>query len=356
MLNGVSVTRIDPKNGLWFFQGRKRSLAAKMMWHLRDAWNLEVGGVLKSILAERRPDVVHTHNIDGMSAIVWDVARRAGIPVVHTARDCGLLCPRTTLYRTRGHICTKAPAPCQGYRAWHRMVAQRVNAFCSPSQFMIDLHMNEGFTAGSFHVVRNGIRMESVDSCPPDRVEQRPGRPLRLLYLGQVEPHKGILTILDAFKRLDRDANIELGLAGRGSLESTIVEAADADARILWHGFVNGDSKKSLLRTYDVLLQPSLWYETGAPTVSLMEAFLNGMTIIASNIAGLPEVIEHGVSGLLVPPGDEMALYSAMRSLCDGSVDVSALKRAARKSIDQYSIARTADGYLSIYESLLQSK
>src|ERR1700744_843835 len=85
--NGVEVIRFFPKNLYWHWTRGDRPGYQKALWHLRDAWNTDAGKKFNAIIEKRKPDVLHTHLIDGMSAILWRRARGHKIPVVHTAHD-----------------------------------------------------------------------------------------------------------------------------------------------------------------------------------------------------------------------------------------------------------------------------
>ena len=103
--NGVTVIRFFPRNVYWNFvrDGQKRH--RRLVWHLRDAWNRDAGRQFQAILNEAPPDIVHTHLIDGLSATIWQRARQAGVPIIHTAHDYHLLCPRAFLLTRDWQIC-----------------------------------------------------------------------------------------------------------------------------------------------------------------------------------------------------------------------------------------------------------
>src|SRR5205807_1521843 len=70
------------------------------------------GPALRRAIADARPDLVHTNNLPGISSAVWESARQAGVPIVHTLHDYHLLCPRTTLVRRDGAPCRPHPLLC----------------------------------------------------------------------------------------------------------------------------------------------------------------------------------------------------------------------------------------------------
>jgi glycosyltransferase involved in cell wall biosynthesis len=89
--------------------------------------------------------------------------------------------------------------------------------------------------------------------------------------------------------------------------------AASLDARnVLFLGFVRRDKNLELWEKAQALAVPSIWYENAS--IAVLEAMSQGLPVIASRIGGLPEQVEHQMSGLLVPPGDVDAWESAVRS------------------------------------------
>ena len=212
--------------------------------------------------------------------------------MVHTAHDYHLLCPRAFLLTRDWQICSRPGVFCRTYRAWHMGTTEDVDLFVSPSQFLLDRHQETRLPATGTAVIRNGIPLPAV--MPRARSAQR----LRLLLLCRLTVEKGVRVVLDAMARLPRELDVELVVAGRGPLELVVQQAAAANPRITFHGFVSGDAKHALLSDADYLLIPSLWYEN-AP-VAVIEAAAYGLGVIGSRIGGIPELIQEGRTGLSV--------------------------------------------------------
>lgn len=172
-------------------------------------------------------------------------------------------------------------------------------------------------------VLYNGVEIEkftippeasSVGAAPdPDAPARRP-RPT-LGAIGRLHRAKGLVYLLRALRRL-KDALPEaplLVLAGDGPERSGLADEAallglQDDVRFLGvHRDVPG-----LLRSLDVLVLPSLW--EGIPA-TVLEAMAAGVPTVATNVGGLPEVVEDGETGLLVPPADPVALAGAILRL-----------------------------------------
>ena len=167
--NGVEVIRFFPKNRYWHWTRGQQPRLQKALWHLRDAWNRDAGARFASILNEQKPDILHTHLLDGFSAILWQRAQAAAIPVIHTAHDYHLLCPRAVMLDKHQRLCVQPSLACRLYRTWHTHTARYVDVFCSPSQFLIEQHQKAGLSIPC-RVVRNGIplpvRVEKYEAPP----------------------------------------------------------------------------------------------------------------------------------------------------------------------------------------------
>ncbi|WP_292911331.1 glycosyltransferase family 4 protein, partial [Niveispirillum sp.] len=311
MREGVEVIRFFPPNLYWSFERSLKPGPRKWLWHAKDAWNRAAADRLGAILDRDRPDILHSHLIDGFSAAIWARARSEGVPVLHTAHDYHLLCPRAFMLTADWKLCTRPRAHCRLYRHWHIRTTRHVDLFASPSRFLLDMHRRAGLQAGAGTVVHNGIPL------PADATDIRRQRPpdarRRFLMLTRLTVEKGVETVLDAMGRLPRDLAVEVSIAGKGVLEDRVRAAAATDPRIRYLGFLDGPAKAAALARAGHLLLPSLWYEN-AP-VTIVEAAAYGLGLVGSDIGGIPEFVEPDGTGLLFPPGDAGALATIMTRL-----------------------------------------
>jgi glycosyltransferase involved in cell wall biosynthesis len=344
--NGVTVIRFFPRNVYWNFARGGQKRHRRLFWHLRDAWNRDAGRQFQAILSKGPPDVVHTHLIDGLSATIWRRARHAGVPIIHTAHDYHLLCPRAFLLTRDWQICRHPGLACRAYRAWHLRTAADVDCFVSPSHFLLEQHRNAGIAIRRTAVIRNGIPMPSWTP----RIGEPPVR-RRFLLLTRLTIDKGVRVVVQAVAALPRSLDFELVIAGRGPLEQDVRQAAANDPRIRFVGYVTGEVKQALLASAHHLLVPSLWYEN-AP-VAVIEAAAYGLGVIASRIGGLPELVREGRTGLLFEPGDAAGLAATMQGLLDGRLVLHDLTRESRALADEHTVERMVDAYLGQYVDLL---
>ena len=144
------------------------------------------------------------------------------------------------------------------------------------------------------------------------------GRGSRLLFVGRLAAVKGLPVLLRAVAELrETNPDVKLSLAGDGPdrprLEAMAREQCIAD-RVRFLGYQSQAQVRQLLRETDLFVMSS--FAEGVPVV-LMEAMAAGVPVVATRVAGIPELVEDGVSGFLVPPGDPVALSQKTRILLD---------------------------------------
>jgi len=171
-----------------------------------------------------------------------------------------------------------------------------------------------GLPAERVHVNPGGVDV-------PEEIPPRPAHACkRFLAIGRFVPKKGPIYLLEAFRRAAaRDASITLDYLGGGELFPAVQQFVNASGlrdRVRLHGPAKDDVKLPLARECGVFLQHSLTDpetgdEEGLPA-AIQEAMALCMTVISTRHAGIPEAIEHGVSGLLVEERDVEAMAEAM--------------------------------------------
>lgn len=166
-------------------------------------------------------------------------------------------------------------------------------------------------------VVPNGIADEGA---PPVRAEA-PAAPLRLVYVGALAETKGVLVLLEATRLLLRaGVPVEVTLVGDfrpTSLRARVAALLDSPelaAAVRITGVLTGDAKQRELLRADAFCFPS-FYEGENQSVAVMEAMMCGLPVIAARWRAIGDLVEHGRTGLLVPPRDPAALADAIRQL-----------------------------------------
>ena len=237
----------------------------------------------------------------------------------------------------------------------------RVSRFVAISQFIETTLLEYGVPAERVRVVRSAVPMRTV--APDARVRARhalrtfvdlPDEAFVIGNASALTREKGYQVLIGALADLQARAATPFHcvIAGDGPLRRELQqqcrELGLAD-HVTFLGHVDGVT--DLLPAFDVLALPSL--REGLGTL-LLDATLAGCTLVASDVGGIPEIVRHGETGLLVPPDDPSALAGALAALANDRDQRSRLQQRARSWITQeFSVERMVAGNLSVYRSVL---
>lgn len=193
-----------------------------------------------------------------------------------------------------------------------------------------------GADADRVHRVYNGLDPQTLTwSDPADRA---PG----VLFVGRLVEKKGMPDLIDAIAVLrDRGRNVPLDVVGTGPLAEPLAEQARAlglEHLVRFHGPAPQHEVAQRLADAAVFAAPCVHAadgdRDGLPTV-LLEAMSMGAVCVSTPVTGIPEAVEHGVTGLLVPERDAFALADAIVTLLDDRALRSRLARAARRRVEE---------------------
>ncbi|MCU0611810.1 MAG: glycosyltransferase [Candidatus Eisenbacteria bacterium] len=307
----------------------------------RMLYSFEAKRKLAGLLRQEPFEVAHLHNVHHqISPSILHTLRRHKIPVVMTLHDYKMICPVYTMVR-RGKVCEL----CRG-GAFHHCLTNRcaknslpasllnavemylhhtilrlyrlVDVFVSPSLFLKNKLAEAGFPGRVVHL-RNPVELSAY--APPS-----PAAAPSILYAGRLSPEKGLHTLLDAVKGLPAACI----LAGEGPLRIDLERQAASRGidNVLFLGHVDTGRVKDLMASARAVVVPSEWYENNP--LAAIEACAAGKPVIGSRIGGIPEVVEHGVTGLLFTPGSAEELRQAIIFLLENPDAARDLGWAAR--------------------------
>ncbi|MFF7632728.1 glycosyltransferase family 4 protein [Kitasatospora sp. NPDC008050] len=281
---------------------------------LAKAWHRPAHRAVRRVVEEFRPDCVHLHTIGEFSPSV--LAATSGVPrvlTVHGPEDWTLRLLRWNLPSAAagGRLSTADTARylylrfCQ--RPGYLPRLRRVDRVLAPSRYFAQA-VRRDLGRVPVHVLPNGI--EAGPGPAPI------GDPAELVFVGRLEPVKGVRVLLEAFRQVIRNhPGTRLTIVGDGTARAALEAlAADlvAEGSVAFTGWLSPQGVGERLRSAAVVVLPSLWPEN-FPTVAL-EALQLGRPLVASAVGGLPELVGPD-NGALVPPGDAQALAAALSGL-----------------------------------------
>jgi phosphatidylinositol alpha-mannosyltransferase len=213
------------------------------------------------------------------------------------------------------------------------------------------------FYGGRYRIVPNGVHLPSsaqlaykpTDGDGRDPAAD-PSQPLRILFIGQAVERKGLPILLRAFEALRDQIPATLTLVGASPDEVAHMMLDDRGVRAL--GKVSEERKLAELARAEVVCAPSLGGESFG--MVLTEAFAAATPVLASDIPGYREVLRDGHDGLLVPPGDALALAEALRTLALTPSLRARMAASARERAERFAWPHVAEEVLDTYEQAVR--
>jgi glycosyltransferase involved in cell wall biosynthesis len=218
-----------------------------------------------------------------------------------------------------------------GVTAQLRHTLPRASRIIAVSRDLADKTIALGAPRARTVLVPNGVDRSLF--YPRDRAEARRALGLSptariILYVGRVEPAKGIGELLGAFARLSGD--VQLAIVGDGSLRARC--EAEAGGRIVVAGGRPLAEVSTWVAAADLLTLPS--HNEGTPNV-VLEALAAGRKVVATNVGGIPDLVTSPALGVLVPPRDEAALAAALQAVLADPGDPAAISAAGPVTWDE---------------------
>jgi glycosyltransferase involved in cell wall biosynthesis len=193
--------------------------------------------------------------------------------------------------------------------------------------------------ASKTHVVRCGIDLAAYAGAN----RRGPGPLLEIAAVGSLQDYKGHEHLVRACGLLHaRGVPLRCRIAGEGEERAALehlIARLGLEREVLLLGGLPREQVRDLLRDADVVAQPSVVTPSGKTEgipVALMEALAMGVPVVASRVSGVPELVEHGRTGMLVAPGDPLALAIALRRVHSDPVHAARLAAAGRERVREH--------------------
>lgn len=366
-VEGVRVLRLNPPAAPPFWRGGIVS----------SYWRPDLAVLLETVLDMERPDLVHVFHLRRLTLELLYLCRRRRLSVVATLTDYWCCCPTGQLSLPDLQLCA-GPEPGSANCARHlaaRLVPPLQATPLAPWRWLMRIggwaglrrrpqEMDQTFAACQVVLVgsetmaatlrRNGFAHWPVQVCPhgvvatdqptaPLRPTWQPGtRPARVGFIGTLRPAKGAHLLLEALQSWTGPA-LELSLYGSplddpGYAARLRRHAGRLPPRVtpVWMGTFPPAELDSVLGGLDVLVVPSLWIEN-SPLI-VLQALAARLPVVAFDVEGIREQIDHDRTGVLVPLGDAPALAEALLGLLQQPGRLEALAGAPRtlRSIQAY--------------------
>jgi glycosyltransferase involved in cell wall biosynthesis len=293
----------------------------------RALWSAPAAAAMAKLVAAWKPEVAHLHAPSRhLTPSILRPLERAGVPVVMTLHDFKPWCTNRILY-ANGEVCER----CRGGTHWHAVATacvqgsrarsavgaveaylhdaldayRSVRRWIAPSRFVYDKARTFGVDDARLRVLSHGVEPQGEAGAPPAGT---PGR--YAFFAGRLSAEKGV-RLLPAIA--EAIAPVPLIVAGEGPLGGWLHGRKPANVHLVGH--LSDAALAALRARASAVVAPSLFVEHFGYTVA--EALLDARPVVAARIGALPELVEHEVTGLLVPPGDGAAFGAAAKRALD---------------------------------------
>jgi glycosyltransferase involved in cell wall biosynthesis len=298
-------------------------------------------------LAERRPVLIHAHF--GVEAVyAMELADRLGVPLVTTFHGFD------ATMRTRELLASRKPSWIQ-YLAKRAELARRGALFIAVSRFILEHLERLGFPAE-----RTRLHYIGVDPAAFEEAAE-PAREPVVLHVARLVEKKGTRYLLDAFARIaPKHADARLVVIGAGPLRAQLARHAaelGIAASVSWLGATAHADVRAWLRRAALLCLPSCTAANGDAEglgQALIEAAASGVPVVATRHGGIPEAVEDGRTGYLVPERDAASLAGALDVLLSSDSLRASFGDAARRfARERFDLHQQTRGLERLYEGVL---
>jgi glycosyltransferase involved in cell wall biosynthesis len=342
-----------------------RGTKAKIETAINVSYSKKYSNKLVDRIGYFQPEIVHVHNFFPLlTPSIYDVCKSFGLPVIQTLHNYRIICPGAYLMKN-GVICEDCLTGSAFKAALHGCYRDsRIGSL--PVAYMVQTHRKrktwqkkiDRFIALTEFAMNKFIQA----GLPSERIEVKPnfihpdpgtgnGNGKYALFVGRISKEKGIVTLLQAWKKI---RGVPIKFVGDGSLIEETRKIAIRknlhDVELL--GIIDRKDVLTFMEKAIFLVFPSECYEGFPMTVA--EAFACGLPVLSSRIGGMTEIVENGVTGLHFEPGDSDDLADKAQWLVDNP-DVCARmgKNARQVFLEKYSANKNYEILMDIYQKAI---
>ena len=334
----LAVTREAPDQDLSVAEYYPRENGQQVHYlDMRGRFDFRVVNKLCEVIRSRQIDVIHTHgyksDILGLLA-----AKRAGIRCVST--------PHGFSGNVGFKLATFIRIGTYMLRYFDKVVPLSEELMGDMQRFNVP--------AAKTAFIRNGVDLKEIDAALASLPEHKrlDTDPRIIGFIGQMIPRKGIPDLLEAFDQLHQQSpDLRLQLIGDGGQRQELESQAAGQSSVSAIEFLGFRSDRlELLSKFSLFVMTSSL--EGIPRC-MMEAMAVGIPVVAYDIPGVDQLVEHGKTGLLAPFGDKAALAACCKQVLDDPNLANTLSENAREMVHlRYSAARMANEYEALFRTL----
>ncbi|PAF19065.1 glycosyltransferase family 4 protein [Terribacillus saccharophilus] len=297
-------------------------------------------------------DIIHTHDV--ISTVAIDRVRPEGVPLVATLH--GLVSHEIRHQLQTIHKSPTSELARPYFDEIERLGASSADVTITANDWLQEIMIEEfGVPKEQFEKLHYGFTVEQFleEQAKPTSIQSPPDKKV-IVYAGRLIELKGLDYLIDSLASLKDREDWVCWIIGEGDwkqhLEARVNELG-MQKQVLFLG--KREDVPVLLKLADICVLPSLMDNQ---PLSVIEAQISGKAVIVTDAGGLPEMVNHGVTGLIVPKADTAALLSAIQTLLDDDAYRQILGEQAREwGVDHWSMKAGVDRLLEIYRRFVAS-
>jgi len=303
-------------------------LKTKIINTVKIIYSFEAAKKIKNIIRDTSPVLAHLHIFQHqMSPSIIFSIRKAKIPIVNTVHDLKVICPNYKMLNSNG-ICEE----CKGQKYFNCLVNSctkgsklysainmfeaylhkylksysYVDKFICPSEFYRRKFIEFGVLESKLEYIPNFVDVKQFHPCYESQDY--------FVYVGRLSEEKGIKTLIRSMKDVKSS---KLYIIGTGPIEGELKNQVNNLnlKNVEFLGFKTGNELENAIKNSKFTIIPSEWYEN-CP-MSVIEAMAYGKAVIGSDLGGIPELIEDGITGLIFKAGDNEELAKKINYMLD---------------------------------------
>lgn len=325
-LSGFKIYRIGWSQYFAFQNIDQQNTMLRFLWRIHQLNNKYSAKIIKAILNKENPDLILSHNTLGLGYNVIKKINTLNIKHILTIHDVQLIIPSGKLL-----IGQKINKLFKIYSFFTKNIFKNCKYIISPSDILLKFYTRQNF----FPKAETKILFNPINLNIKIKSETKIQEEFKILYLGQLEEHKGVMELIKAFRLLDQE-KFSLTIAGRGFLGQKIKNMEHVISNMNFFGEYNNEQRIELLKKHHIIVVPSKCFEN-APMV-VLEAWQQGVPVLASNFGGLPELIEENKNGWLFNPENIQNLKNKIEEIYKNRTRLNQISKYCLENVKRYNI------------------
>ncbi len=339
----------------------------KLKIFLSYYWNFQAQENFSKMLEKIKPDVVHFNILGNLSYSVIKLCIDRNIPIVKTCHTSEIICPIENLYTGKKYcknICCKNfnTLPCIINNCYRNIFFSfgfalknlfekltgfnnKISKYITPSIALKEV-ISKNIDKNKITVIENFLENEFLN-IEPDFSQKK-----YFLFSGRLEKVKGVDYLLKAMNNLKE---IELHIVGTGSYENELKQYVKENglSNVKFLGFLKREELIEEYKNAIALIVPSVCFESFG--MIIIEAFACSTPVIAANIGGMAEIIEHNKTGFLVEPENSEEIEKYIKFLWENKDKAIEMGKNAKKIVqEKYNQDIYYEKLMKVYEEVLK--